>query len=64
MDFSTEIPSSPGKYVFSCGEIDDKEEELELVMRNGLLIVLCPDLGPTVVKAYHEGLTNPKWLRL
>jgi hypothetical protein len=63
-DFNTEMPKTPGMYLFACGETDDKPQEIEIIKKRGFLWVDCPDLGITELEAYHNGLTKPKWLKL
>lgn len=63
-DFSTAMPTTPGRYAFSCGELDDEIEELQIILQNGVLIVDCPDLGRTPLEHYHGNLIYPKWVKL
>ncbi len=55
-------PTVPGHYLMRSMETDDEVEPVVIYRhKKGFLMVDDPHLGPTILDAYHDGLTNLEW---
>ena len=56
-------PSIIGLWFLRCGENDYKYEPCAIVEIKSMLFVDDLSLGKTPVDIFHNGITDPEWLR-
>ena len=63
--FVNKQPVAVGLYSVICGETEFFESHVAIIMDDYReLNVHCEDTGINQVKAFHEGLDRPHWLKL
>lgn len=63
-EWARDMPDTVGLYLFRCDETNGEPDPVAITRRAGHLTVHDEHLGKTLLTSFHDGLSNPEWLRV